>query len=616
MSVNTSLARALDEISRLMDLLGEDSFRSSAHSRAARLIEDHPEDFATLAADRQRLLALPGIGAKMADKITEFCTSGRIAELDDLRARVPKGLLALLDIPGLGPKTVRTFWQQAGITDIPSLHKAIADGSLATLPRMGEKSVQKIKDSLAFAQHSGQRLWLGKAAAVADIFVSRLSNLPNVVRIAPAGSLRRGKDTIGDIDILVALKDLTDARLKAAQHEVAEAFRSTPGVTQVLSAGDNKSSVRFALDHSQGRWKNEPDAEKGETAPNVGPAVQVDLRVLPLSSWGSGLSYFTGSKEHNVALRQRALSMGLTLTEWGLFPNDDNPIPPHQRNVKPLAGADEEGIYKALGLPYIPPEIRENRGELALTHTPRLVELADIRSDLHAHTTASDGRLSIDELAEEAQRRGMHTIAVTDHSKSSVIANGLTPDRLKDHIKAIRAAAKKHKHISILAGSEVDILNNGDLDYDDELLAQLDVVVASAHVALTQDPQSATRRLLRAIRHPLVHILGHPTGRLVNRRPGLSPDMEALFEAAKQHDVALEINAHWMRLDLRDTHVHAAVKAGCLLAINCDTHQREDLDNLRFGVATARRGWLPPEQCINTWPKDKLHAWLKKKRGA
>jgi DNA polymerase (family X) len=339
---------------------------------------------------------------------------------------------------------------------------------------------------------------------------------------------------------------------------------------------------------------------------------QVDLRVLPRESWGAAMMYFTGSKEHNVRLRERALKLGYTLNEYGLYPLDGSDEPPHKRGLTPVAGATEHDVFKALGVPWVPPEMREDSGELALEAMPPLIELGDIKAELHAHTTASDGELSIEELAARAKERGFHTLAITDHSRSSAIANGLSIDRLMLHIEAVRKADEKIKGITLLAGSEVDILADGTLDYPDTVLSELDVVVASAHTALSQEPEAATKRLLKAVKHPMVHILGHPTGRLVLRRTGLSPDMGAIISAAIEHDTALEINAHWMRLDLRDVHVRQAVKAGALIAIDCDVHEAGDYDNLRFGVQTGRRGWLTATQCINTWPAKKLHEWLKR----
>lgn len=604
---NAQIAAAFHRISQLLELTGADSFRASAHARAARTIEDSRVEFAALATQengRNRLLEVEGIGPKIADKIIELVTKGRIGELDELAAAVPKGLLELLTIPGCGPKTVRMWWTDAGVKDLAGLKKIIDNGSILKLPRMGAKSVEKLKQSIAMLAESGKRLHIGPARLIADGVIEQLRTVKGVKQIEAAGSLRRGKETIGDIDILVATTD------DAAAANVSEKFRTLPQVKQVITAGDTRASVRIAIasDHDWGPGEEDGDAD-------AGTSVQVDLKVVPPASWGAALMYFTGSKEHNVKLRSRALDMGMTLNEYGLFPDDPkakHDEPPHKRGVKPVASKTEQEIYKALKTPWVPPEAREDRGELELKATPRFVEVADIRAELHSHTTASDGSMTIKELAEAAQARGFHTIAVTDHSQSSAIANGLKPKRLREHIAAVRAT--KVKDIAILTGSEVDILADGRLDYDDDLLAELDVVVASPHAALSQEPDAATERLLKAIRHPLVHILGHPTGRLIARRQGLSPDMAKLIAAAKEHDVALEINAHWMRLDLRDSHVRAAVEAGCLIAIDCDVHQPGDFDNLRFGVQTGRRGWLPPEQCINTWDARKLHGWLKRKR--
>ncbi len=593
MSTNERCAAVLEEIAQMMELLGQDRFRVAAHSRAARAVEGLSADITELAKKKSSLTDVDGIGDKLADKIIEFCEKGSIAEHAALKKEIPKGLLTLLNIPGLGPKTVRSMWQDGGITDLPGLEAAIADGSLLKLPRMGEKSVAKIKDSIAHAKTASDRTFLGVARRIADTFVAGIRCIKGVEQVEAAGSLRRGKETVGDVDILVATDD---DKVRAA---VTKAFTTAPGVSHIIASGDLKSSVHYRIDGS-----TDPD--------NAGPTIQVDLRILPTASWGSGLCYFTGSKEHNVRLRERALKMGMTLNEWGLFPEDNEPTPPQARGIKPVASRTEADIYEALKLPYIPPEMREDRGELDLPESPTLIEVADIKAELHAHTTASDGAMSIEELATLAKERGFHTIAVTDHSRSSAIAGGLQINRLMEHIEAVRSTTVKG--ITILAGSEVDILADGSLDYPDDILKQLDVVVASPHTALSQDPDTATKRLLKAIEHPLVHILGHPTGRLISRRPGLSPDMSKLIAAAKKHDVALEINAHWMRLDLRDTHIRAAVEAGCHLAIDCDVHTQSDYDNLRFGVQTGRRGWLTPDLCINTWPAKKLHAWLKAKR--
>ncbi len=606
MAANQAVAGLLLEMSQMLDLLGEDSFRASSHARAARAIEDLARDVAGMT--RAELLEVQGIGPKMADKVIEFVKTGTVKEYGELAARVPAGLLEVLQVPGLGPKTVRALWTTCGVSDVAGLRKCIDDGTILTVPRMGAKAVEKIKAALAVVEQGSQRLWLGRAMEVAETFTGRLRGLEEVAKAEPAGSLRRGRDTVGDIDILVALKPGFE---QMAAH-VGEVFRTTPGVTQVLAAGDSKSSVRASLNFDVGRWKRTLDDG------TAGPTVQVDLRVLPLGAWGSGLMYFTGSKEHNVRLRERALKMGMTLNEWGLFPEDDEKTPPQARGIRPVASATEEEVYAALKLAWVPPELREDRGEVELavkSSTPvRLVEVADIKAELHAHTTASDGSLSIEELAHAAMTRGYHTIAVTDHSRSSAVAGGLSIDDLLQHIEDVRTAQKLVPGIRILAGSEVDILADGTLDYPDEVLKQLDIVVASPHAGLSQDPETATARLVRAISNPFVHILGHPTGRLINKRAGMSPDMARVIAAARQHDVALEINSHWMRLDLRDVHAREAVAAGVKIAVDCDVHAADEFGNIRFGVATARRGWVTPELCVNTWGAEKLWAWLKKKR--
>lgn len=630
---NEAIAATLHELARLLEVTGEDSFRVSAHARAARAIEGVVAPVARLS--REELLQIEGIGPKLADKIHTLSRGGSIADLTKLRAKVPSGVLTLMNIPGLGPKTARTLWIDGNITGVDALRKAIDDGSLLNLPRMGAKSVDKLRESLAFASSAGRRVWIAVASELADRIVMDLRAKESVARAEPAGSLRRGKETVGDLDIVVALQE--GAPEGAATRILAD-FAKSQGVVKVLALGDTKASVRMRLGVDFGRWTRSLKEDGDDD-----DAIQVDVRVVPLASFGAAMNYFTGSKEHNVKVRERAQKMGLTLNEWGLYPDpphkDSEPTPPQQRGVKSLAGASEEEVYAALKMDFVPPEMREDRGEIEIfdrnligsggggaSPSPSaeakaararylpLVDIADIRSELHAHTTASDGVLSIVELAQHAKARGFHTIAVTDHSKTSGVAGGLSIERLLAHVEAVREANAKVGGIRILAGSEVDILINGSLDYPDEILAQLDVVVASPHQGLTQDPVSATKRLLRALENPFVNILGHPTGRLINKRSGLSPDMPELFKAAAKNNVALEINAHWMRLDLRDTHVRAAIDAGCLIAIDCDVHEARDYDNLRWGVTTARRGWCPRDRCVNTWDAARLHGWLKRGR--
>lgn len=600
MSFNTDLSKIFEQMASLLELTGANRFRVNASAKAARVIGDHPADLEPLAHDQAALTALDGIGKGTAEKIAEYAETGAIAEHRELLDAVPTGLLTVLEVPGLGPKTVKLLWDELGVTDLDSLKQALEGEAILGLPRMGAKSVQKIKDALAFAESSGERLLLGMARPLAELLVERMQAVEGVTRCAFAGSMRRGKETIGDIDILVSTADPAGAHA---------AFREQSGVVQVIASGETKTSVRLSLPTEFGRWKS---LAEGDT-----PTVQADLRVVPESSWGAAMMYFTGSKEHNVRMRERALKQGLTLNEYGLFPDDKQAEgSPQSRGIAPVASETEESVFEKLGVPFIPPEAREDRGELNLTEPPRLIDVADIRAELHAHTTESDGSMSLLELASAAADRGFHTIAVTDHSKSSVQANGLSIERLREQRATVEEVrAQLDGTISVLHGNEVDILADGTLDYDEDVLGWLDVVVASPHAALGQDSKKATDRLLRAIAHPNVNIIGHPTGRIINRRRGLEPAMDEIIAAAIEHDVALEINCHWLRLDLRDTHVRAAVEAGCLIAIDCDVHGAGDFDNIVYGVQTGRRGWLPPELVVNTWPAKKLHAWLAKKHG-
>jgi DNA polymerase (family 10) len=599
MSFNHDLASRFSRAASLLELLGEDAFRVNAMARAARTFEDHPADLASIAGDAAKLREIPGVGPKIADKVVEFARSGTIAEFDELRARVPPGLPPLLDLPGLGPKTLAMLWREGGVTDAASLRRIIDDGSILSLPRMGAKSVEKLRQALSFGQTLGQRQNIGIVLPFAERLADLLRRLPGVRRVEIAGSLRRGKETVADLDLLAE-----------AEHPAAvnEAFRALPGVRAVLAAGDQKSSVRIALAGGVSRWGDASEM----------PDIQADLRVVMPGRFGAALMYFTGSKEHNVLVRERARAMGMTLNEHGLFHEPATP-PDDWSAVRPVAAATEEEVFHALGLHPIPPEARESvtpidayAQDAARPADP--LGIRDIVSELHAHTTASDGRLAIEELAARALERGFHTIAVTDHSRSSVQANGLSIERLLEHIENVRRAGERVGGITILAGSEVDILADGTLDYPDDVLRRLDVVVASPHASLSQDEETSTRRLLAAVQHPLVHILGHPTGRLINRRPGLSPRTAELFAAAARCNTALEINAHWMRLDLRDTHAREALALGCLVTIDCDVHEPEDFDNLRYGVLTARRAGLTTERCPNTWDQSRLLAWLRSKR--
>ncbi|MEM1181149.1 MAG: DNA polymerase/3'-5' exonuclease PolX [Acidobacteriota bacterium] len=588
MGSNREVTRLFEQMAAGLEILGANRFRVNAYARAGRVVGDLTPDLRALVEEDlatavKRLTELEGIGKGMAEKIVEYIETGEMTEHKELLTKVPVTLFDVLEIPGVGPKAAKAMFEELNIASLDDLENT-PDDVLAGLPRMGKKTVANIRKAIEFNKKAGDRIPIGQARPLALELQRQLRDVAGVSRAEYAGSLRRGRETIGDLDFLVSCAD---------DEAVREAFCEHPWVTQVLARGDTKCSVRLERD---------------------GVAIQADLRLVPESVYGAALMYFTGSKEHNVRLRELAIRQDKRLNEYGLFAGTDER--PQDAGAEPLAAGTEEAIYAELGLPWVAPELREDRGEFDLVSNgaPHLLELDDIRAELHAHTTASDGRQSIVELAEEAKRRGFHTIAVTDHSKSSVIANGLDEDRLRRHIEAIREADAQVDGIRILAGSEVDILVDGSLDYDDDLLAELDIVVASPHVGLNQSPQLATTRLLRAIRHPLVHILGHPTGRIINKREGLSPDMDALIEAAVETDTALELNANWHRLDLRDSHLRQALKAGCKIAIDTDAHRALHFDFLVYGVLTARRAGLSPESCINAWGADRLHAWLASKR--
>ncbi|MFO0963155.1 MAG: DNA polymerase/3'-5' exonuclease PolX [Phycisphaerales bacterium] len=580
MSSNAELARIFHEIADVLDLTGANAFRVNAHRKVARLLEESAQDLAALAhADPAALRELPGIGAASAAKIEEFVATGRVGEHDELLATVPPGLPALLGIPGLGPKRVRTLWQEGGVDGVATLRARLADGSLAGLPGMGAKTLQNIAESLRFIDSSRGRIRLGEALPLAEAFVALLRAVPGAHRVEFAGSVRRGRETIGDIDIVASGADA------AALHA---AMRGAPGVESVLASGATKTSVRS------------------------GHGVQVDLRTVEDAQFGAALLYFTGSKEHNVRLRERAQRAGLRLNEYGLFPDDPSQeAAPQERGVAPVAARTEDEVYRALGLPFIPPELREDHGELDAPPPADLIDREAIRAELHCHTTASDGTLTIQEMVEAALALGHHTIAITDHSRAQAQANGLSIDRLLEHAAAVRALARRYAgRIQVLVGSEVDILADGTLDYPDEVLAGLDIVVASPHSALKAAPEVATQRLLAAIRHPHVDIIGHPTGRIINAREGLSPDIPLLAREAAARGVALEVNANSMRLDLRDSHVRACMEAGCLVAIDTDAHGAGDFEQLRYGIATARRGGLTAPRCVNTWSAQRLREWL------
>jgi DNA polymerase (family 10) len=611
-SINQQLARRFEQMAEVTEVTGGNRFRVNAFHNTARMLGEMTEDVSQL--DEKQLTELHGIGKGNAQRIREFVETGRIAEHEKMMAEVPNGILDLLDIPNLGPKTVAQLWREAGVTDLATLKEKLNTGELTELKGFGQKKQDQLKKNIAFAESAGERVNIGQALPLAQWFVDQLSGLKSVKQVDYAGSLRRGRETIGDLDLLVAAESRNAKK-------ISESFTKLDPVEEVLLSGATKTSVRT----SEG--------------------IQVDLRIVEAESYGAALMYFTGSKEHNVALRGRANDMGCKLSEYGLFEEDTDKL---------IAGKTEQDVYHALKLAWIPPELREDHGEIEMAARsfaagsgtkksskkktgksakkkaskpaagksaaggrglPELIEPADIKAELHAHTTASDGHWSIEEYAKACAERGFHTCAVTDHSKSQVQANGLNAKRLEQHIEAIREAADKLKGtIQILAGSEVDILADGKLDYPDSLLAELDIVVASPHAALQQDAEKATRRLLKGIENPYVTILGHPTGRIVNKREGLKPDMSKLIDAAAERGIALEINANHHRLDLRDSHARSALAADVKLAIDTDAHGPADLDELGYGVLTARRAGATKDDVINCFSKQALAKWIQSTR--
>ena len=587
MSFNRDVADLLERTAAMLELTGADRFRVNAYERAARALRQHGEDLKDVAQDEKTLAKIDGIGKGMAANVAEFARTGSLEKYDELAKEVPAGLLNVIDLEGVGPKTAKRLWEELGVTSIDELEAAVTSGAVAELPRLGTKKAELIREAIEFSRQERGRIPLGTAMPIAEAIIEHLRGVAGVNRIAFAGSLRRGRETIGDIDILAAADDPVTLRT---------AFVEMEAVDKVLLSGDTKTSLRFNTGGSR--------------------LVQVDLRIVEEAAFGAALMYFTGSKEHNVRLRERAIKKGMTLNEYGVFEDDSSSDePPQKRGVTPVAAATEEDIYAALGLPWVPPELREDRGEVREDFSAEgVIEVAQIKAELHAHTTASDGHLSIEQLARSAIDRGFHTLVVTDHSQSSAIANGLSPDRLRSHIREVReVAARLEGTLTLLAGSEVDILADGSLDYDDDLLAELDFVVASPHAALNQDPKRATKRLLKAIEHPRVHVIGHPTGRMITRREGIAPDMGALAKAAAANSVALEINANPRRLDLRDDHVRVAIDKGALIAIDCDVHRAEHYDFLRYGVMTARRAGLKTERCVNAWESERLLDWIRSK---
>jgi len=570
---NSEVAKVFQDIADLLEIKGESPFKVRAYQRGARSIEQLPVQLEQLLKQGQ-LKEIPGVGDAIAKKITELLTTGRLEYYEKLRSEFPEGLLTLLDIPGVGPKTAYRLSTEVGVRSPEELEKAIVEGRVAGLFRLGDKTVENILRHLQALRTKEQRIPLGVALPLAEEMMESLQQRVEVHDLVAAGSLRRFKDTVGDIDLMCTSADAG---------AVIEAFSALPQVAEVLARGGTKASVI---------------TDRG---------IQVDLRVVDEESFGSLLQHFTGSKQHNVALRERAHRAGLKLSEYGI--------------TDVLSGgmekfAREEDFYLRLGLQPIPPELREDMGEVERAEQGRIPELlgpGDVKGDLHVHTNWSDGNASVEDMARAAAARGYQYIAVTDHSKGRGIANGLNEARLREQVSEIRALDQRLQQITVLAGMEVDIRADGSLDMPDDVLEELDVVVAAVHSAMGQDEDRMTRRVLRAMHSRHVDIIAHPTCRLLREREPVALDMEAVFRTAVETGTALEINAMPARLDLKDSHVLRARELGVRLAIGTDAHAVGHLEYMRFGVGTARRGWCDPGDVVNTMSLEAISAWLKRR---
>ncbi len=590
---NKAIAGILYETADLMEIDGQDSFRIRSYRNAAEAIEGLPQPVAQLVSEPKRLLEVPGIGKSMAGKLQEICQQGKLALHSQLLEKYRPSMLELLKIQGLGPKIIALIWSAYKVSDLAGVEKLAREGKLHELPRMGEKQEQKILKAIEDYRRIAGRYCLDVADKVAKDLTEHLAGLPGVEKITPAGSLRRGRETVGDLDILVTGKCCSNEKQRAA---VIEKIVNFPGIRDVIGRGENKVSFRLRS------------------------GMQVDVRLLLPESFGAAMQYFTGSKSHNVSLRQRALKMGYTLSEYGLDELSQEQAETESDGSaagagKRVAGKTEEEIYAQLKLDYIPPELRENCGEIeaAAEHRlPQLIRVEDLQGDVHMHTVETDGKCTIEEMAEAARDRGYKYMAITDHSKNLAFANGLDDARALKHIERIRQADEQIKGIKIFAGIEVDILAEGELDLSDSVLKEMDVVIASVHSAFNQEAPKMTERLLRAVNNPHVSVIGHPTGRLLLRRDAYPLDMEKVLEAAAKNKVAMELNAYPDRLDLNDRHLRMAKERGVKVVINTDSHHTSHMEKIRYGVLQARRAWLTKGDVLNTLPTEKFARAMKR----
>ncbi len=569
---NKELGDLFNRMADILEFKSENPFKISAYRKASRIMGDLTQDIEEI-AEGGKLKDVPGIGEGMAQKIIEYLKTGKVSKFEEMRKGISDELIAIMDIPGMGPKTLAMIHKEKGISNLSQLEKAVEDGSLIGLPGIGEKKVENIKRGIQLLKQSKGRMNLGIAFPVAKRIVEALREKSGSRKIEWAGSLRRMRENIGDIDILATGPN---------KEKIIQTFTHLSEVKEVLASGETKASVI------------------------VEGGIQIDLRVVEEDSYGAALQYFTGSKAHNIHLRGIAKAKGIKINEYGVF-----------KGEKKIGGKEEEDVYRILGMDWIEPELREDRGEIEAAkeaQLPKLVRELDIKGDFHVHSNWSDGTSSIEEIARAAQKRGYQYVAICDHSKSLKIAHGLDESRLMKQIEEIDRVNEKMKNFQILKGTEVDILSDGRLDFPEKVLEKLDLVVVSVHSGFKQEQEKMTKRIVRALENPLVHILGHPSGRLLGARDPYEIEIDEVMGAAKQYGKALEINAYFERLDLDDIHCRKAKEMGILLAIGTDSHHLDQMWMISLGVAVARRGWLETKDVLNTLSLKEILKWCQRTR--